>query len=263
MDLEDYDKIKYYCCYLIKDGYIQFKINRENWLLHRYVMGVTDSDIKIDHIHGSENNCKSNLRLSNPQKNAQNKSKMKGTTSIYNGVSFDKQKGVWKTSLNNNYKCLFVCTFETEELAARYRDLFILNNLQDSYYKLNFEWNEKDVEYWDLKFKSILDNKFTSKYKGVYFDQSKNRWVVGVIKNGKTVYSEYFIDEYFAARQRDLYILTNLKKSDYKLNFDWTEKDINYWKNQNKYEGTNKTSKYMHIYFCKTNNKWRVCIVKD
>jgi hypothetical protein len=40
----------------------------------------------------------------------------------------------------------------------------------------------------------------------------------------------YDKDEQIVARKRDLYILENHNNGKYKLNFEWTDNDITYWK---------------------------------
>ena len=65
----------------------------------------------------------------------------------------------------------------------------------------------------------------SSKYIGVSFVKAKNKWVAAVAH--KTV--GHFIDEETAGRQRDLYIKKNLPQSHYKMNFEWTEEEIQEW----------------------------------
>ena len=46
----------------------------------------------------------------------------------------------------------------------------------------------------------------------------------------KLLYNKSDVDEISAARRRDLYILLNLKDDHSKLNFIWTEEEIEEWK---------------------------------
>lgn len=115
-------------------------------------MQVTDPNIFIDHIDGNKlNNCKDNLRLSDAQKNGQNKTKKVGSSSKYLGVSYSDNK--WRTTISKNGKIIFQksCTNNTDQaevIVAVARDLFIINNLQDDHYPTNFSWNESDIKYW-------------------------------------------------------------------------------------------------------------------
>lgn len=151
----DYDKIKFFNCYFSnQSGYINIYINRKNNRLHRFLMDITDSLIYIDHIDNNKlNNTRNNLRLSNALKNAQNKTKMRNGTSKYLGVSYNKNRDSWQTKLAKDNKVIFCKTFSnkidsTEVIAAVARDLYIINNLQDNYYPLNFSWTDKDIKYW-------------------------------------------------------------------------------------------------------------------
>jgi hypothetical protein len=70
----------------------------------------------------------------------------------------------------------------------------------------------------------------SSKYIGV--SQSGQGWRIQITHNRKTVYQNIVDDEEEAARKRDLYILLNFPDSHYKMNFEWTEKQIKKWKKQ-------------------------------
>jgi len=66
----------------------------------------------------------------------------------------------------------------------------------------------------------------TSQYYGVYHSTKGYRWLSQVEK--KVIGRDRF--EVCAARRRDLYILTHLPDSHYKMNFEWTPEDIEMWK---------------------------------
>lgn len=72
IDKEDYDKIKYYTCYINTDGYVLVSAeNNKSIRLHRFIMNVTDPTIYIDHIDSDKlNNTKKNLRHSNSNLNS-------------------------------------------------------------------------------------------------------------------------------------------------------------------------------------------------
>ena len=59
---------------------------------------------------------------------------------------------------------------------------------------------------------------------------NKKKWISGVNFNKKLVFSKRYTTEEYAARARDLYILLNLNRADYKINFQWTIEDIAKWK---------------------------------
>ena len=134
IDKEDYDKIKFFT-YFIGRGYVK----TTKHLLHRFIMDVQDPQVYVDHINNIKTDCrKINLRLSNPKLNSQNKSKSANTTSKYIGVSYIKAKRRWKSCIHVNGKTTHIGHFEDEKEAALARDNYILKNLPNSHYSLNF-----------------------------------------------------------------------------------------------------------------------------
>lgn len=82
------------------------------------------------------NNQKENLRPCTQQQNCRNRTKMKGTSSIYKGVSFVKSRNNWKASIYINYKEIYLGSFSTQEEAAlvynkaamiHYKEFAVLN----------------------------------------------------------------------------------------------------------------------------------------
>ena len=65
--------------------------------------------------------------------------------------------------------------FDTEEFAARKRDLYVIRVLKDKYYKIQFEWTVDDVLIWEKKleiYKLSDYHKYGKKIKGK--NNSKN-----------------------------------------------------------------------------------------
>lgn len=59
--------------------------------MHRWVLGITDSQILIDHIdHNGLNNQKSNLRLVSSSQNKKNQSVVSSNKFNFNGISLEK-----------------------------------------------------------------------------------------------------------------------------------------------------------------------------
>jgi hypothetical protein len=92
------------------NGYVKGNINGQPWNLHRFIMinilnNNIDFKMKIDHIDGNKlNNSRENLRIVSDSENARNKIKQANTSSKYIGVSFDKSKNEWRTSISINNK---------------------------------------------------------------------------------------------------------------------------------------------------------------
>lgn len=62
IDEEDYERCKRYGWYINKKGYAFTRINNKSILLHRFIMGVNDTEITVDHDDGNKlNNIKTNL----------------------------------------------------------------------------------------------------------------------------------------------------------------------------------------------------------
>lgn len=86
--------------------------------MHRVILGVTDSNIIVDHADRNPlNNTRSNLRTATRQQNAFNAGPPKNNTSGYKGVSraFGKR---WRAYINVSRKQISLGTFDTREEAA-------------------------------------------------------------------------------------------------------------------------------------------------
>ncbi|AYV77108.1 MAG: HNH endonuclease [Barrevirus sp.] len=152
IDLEDYDKVKYYECNITPNNTVDVSIPDAKISLHRLVMKPKEFLIQVDHINSNPlDNTKKNLRFSNYQLNSQNKSKRKGdNTSDYFGVMRIKGK-TWAGRIQLNYQRVYYQEYDDEEWCARGRDLHIILHLKDTHFKLNFEWTEKSIAEWRAK----------------------------------------------------------------------------------------------------------------
>lgn len=149
IDIDDYEKIKQYKLNIQKNYVVMYK-DKTSLLIHRYILNVNDSQYWVDHINNNTlDNRKNNLRITDNVKNTQNRKKQKNTSSEYIGVY--KRNSNWRVQISYNNKYILQKTLNNEEDAARLRDLFILKNLPDEHYKLNFEWTDKDKEEWSIK----------------------------------------------------------------------------------------------------------------
>ena len=162
-----YDDVKYYNWYLLK-GYVVAKINNRITKLHKFVMNINDPYVLIDHIDSNIlNNCIDNLRISDNSKNAHNKAKTKNTSSKYLGVYFFKPRKNWQASIKYNYQNILIGRYIDEINAARARDLYIKIHLPDQHYKLNFVWNQNDIDYWK---------------KQLHSSKKPNKWIPNTFK---------------------------------------------------------------------------------
>lgn len=84
-------------------GYILVGLRGKRYWAHRlawfYVHGSWPSQT-IDHIDGNKlNNCISNLRLATMPQNIANSKRSKRNTSGYKGVSYDRERGLWRANI--------------------------------------------------------------------------------------------------------------------------------------------------------------------
>ena len=151
IDKKDYDKVKYYGWYISAYGYVVATENNGSYRLHRLIKDQTDPEIFVDHKDGNKlNNVDSNLRISNCVKNGRNKKKNENTKYKYLGISFSKNS--FKARIGFNGIGINVGRYDTEEYAARARDIFILRHFPDEHYKMNFDdWDSNTITKWETK----------------------------------------------------------------------------------------------------------------
>lgn len=71
--------------------------------LHRAILGIDDSNIKVDHRNGDKLNCQSNnLRIATNGQNSMNSRIQRNNTSGHPGVGFDVSKGKWLAYITAN-----------------------------------------------------------------------------------------------------------------------------------------------------------------
>lgn len=86
--------------------------------MHRLIMGL-DSQFIVDHInHNGLDNRRCNLRLATVKENFLNSRKVKKTSSIYRGVTWDKQNMQWRAKIRCHGKCFFLGLFKDEDDAG-------------------------------------------------------------------------------------------------------------------------------------------------
>lgn len=124
-DLEDYEKIKKICWVVGTGGYITGHIPGENRNIEmqRYVMGVTEHDICVDHIitENKNDNRKQNLRLTTKKENNINRKMMSNNKSGVIGVHWDKRVKKWKAAIGLNRKTIVLGYYEDINEATRVR----------------------------------------------------------------------------------------------------------------------------------------------
>lgn len=110
--------------------------------MHRFIMGINDSKIQVDHINGNGlDNRKENLRLCTNSQNSKNRKGYSTNTSGFRGVSLDKRKTInpWVAQINECGKRRWLGYFSTAEEAARAFDKAAKEIYGEFHGKLNFE----------------------------------------------------------------------------------------------------------------------------
>jgi hypothetical protein len=157
IDIEDYEKVSKCACTVVEVGgkkYVNVRLqSRKLVRLHRLVMNATNENLFVDHINGNGLDCrKENLRIVTAAQNSQNRKKTSSKmTSKYIGVFRASRNNKFYACVNFNGKIIYRKMCKDEEHAARARDLYIIKNLSNEIYKLNFGWSEQDKIEWEAK----------------------------------------------------------------------------------------------------------------
>jgi len=87
-------------------------------LMHRQILDASKGR-EVDHKDGEGlNNCRSNLRICNHQKNHFNLRNRINTSSIYKGVHWDKERCKWRATIKMGGKTKYLGRFKDENQAA-------------------------------------------------------------------------------------------------------------------------------------------------
>lgn len=112
------------------------------YLLHRFILQITDPSIKVDHRNGNGlDNRRENLRVCTQAENLANRPKARKNTSGFKGAYRSGKK--WAAIISDGGKRVkFLGTFETKEEAARAYDRAALEKWGE-FAVLNFPVNQR------------------------------------------------------------------------------------------------------------------------
>ncbi|PGL88569.1 hypothetical protein CN926_00765 [Bacillus thuringiensis] len=95
-----------------KKNYFAFRENKKVIKLHRWIMGVSDKNVHVDHVNGDTlDNRRNNLRICTTKQNAQNKR--------VKGYYYDKDSGKYRTSVRIDGKLKNLGRYDTPEEAQQ------------------------------------------------------------------------------------------------------------------------------------------------
>lgn len=121
IDSEDFEKIKNYCWHCSNER-VYSTINKKRQLLHRFILGLTDKSMVVDHINRNPlDNRKQNLRVCSQSDNSKNRSLYKNNKSGHNGICYSKRDNKWYVYIDCNKKHYNCGQFDTYEEALKIR----------------------------------------------------------------------------------------------------------------------------------------------
>lgn len=120
VDIEDKYRVENYPWCMDKRGRVYTHNLGKNVYLGRYLLGITDPNIEVDHINGNKlDNRRCNLRPVTHQQNLQNCDLRKDNTSGEKGVSWHKNAKKWESYIKANGKRIHLGLFNSKEDAVR------------------------------------------------------------------------------------------------------------------------------------------------
>ncbi len=133
VDNEDYKFINSF-----KWSFSEYAVRWKNIRMHRVIMNAPYG-LDVDHIDGNKfNNQKFNLRICSRTENIRNSKKRTNLSSIYKGVSWQKNENRWQTSIRFNGKLFGLGKFKNERHAAMAYDIWA-KEMFVQFAKLNFQ----------------------------------------------------------------------------------------------------------------------------
>jgi len=119
IDAEDLERVMLQAYWWNSNGCIVSRINGKLERLHRFILNPP-RNMQIDHINTDEtDNRKHNLRICTHAENQRNKIKYIKSTSIYKGVSWNKNRKKWCASVTLNRKQFHMGFHDCEIEAAK------------------------------------------------------------------------------------------------------------------------------------------------
>lgn len=150
--------------------------------LHRYLLGVNDSSLVVDHINGNPlDNRKANLRACSALENSRNRKKSKGKYK-YKGVAKQGSTDRYLGYISFNGKRNYLGNFVTEEMAAMAYDC-VAKIVYGEFANLNKP--DKTYISFDYKLKRKLDKRNKLKESNITWCERDKCYIVQIKHNKK------------------------------------------------------------------------------
>jgi len=128
IDARNYDRVSKYKwqAFKTKNGVYYAVANTNNGnekiYLHRFILGITDSKIQVDHKdHDGLNNTEENIRACTSRQNLTNKRKNKANLNKYKNVYLDKKSNKWLSRIYIDGTVIYIGSSKSENtMAERY-----------------------------------------------------------------------------------------------------------------------------------------------
>lgn len=205
VDDADFEYLNKFRWYLSAQGYAiggeKTKTRKAFEKMHRFVMNISDPNIKIDHKDGNKlNNQKINLRRATPAQNTHNSKKAAGTKNNYKGTNYLQRIGLWQSRCRMNGLDFFLGHYKSEIAAAYAYNKKALELSEFS--RINYL--PFSTEYLEALLISDFSTRFSptqSKYKYIKFKKKANRmkcdkWYISFkIDNNRTTKGNFLSED--------------------------------------------------------------------
>ena len=122
-DFERVSKLKWYAAKKRSTFYAQREHKKTCLKMHRFILGITDSAVIIDHKNGNGlDNTRGNIRICRNAENCMNRNGLSSSSSKYKGVSWCRHTNKWKAQIRFNGKLYYLGVYESELESARVYD---------------------------------------------------------------------------------------------------------------------------------------------
>lgn len=127
IDVEDIERVCNYKWHSKTNDFnhVYGKVDGKMTMLHRFLLGVNDSNIIVDHVNRNPlDNRKCNLRITDSKGNARNQTKPKSNTTGYKNISM--RNGKYRVTITKDYKRHELGMYNTLEEAIKVRDEWLI-----------------------------------------------------------------------------------------------------------------------------------------